>query len=336
MKPEDLKNSINSIEPDSYMETRLFAEIKDAEKPKKKAGKLVKAVTCTALCCAVLVAGIGIGVPKKVINDNDETIVETANHNNYFVMSVYAAENDKKTATPIDDKMIALPDFKIEKNFDEDGYALLSGSSENSGISISGENIKSVKFKCKTGPLRVWDLNLEEYLKENGMYYDVIVPYSAEYENSDKNVCLDTMFKHIKNGDYDAYIKDVKIGSRKNYYDVEIVYDDAGKEIGVGLLSKETYYKIIPQDALDDWTKFKEYTFQNVLNKTEGITEGFDLDVFSYNAQLVFDNPNLTFSELPHDTLSIEVTFNDGSVQNADYDFSFNDNGELVVQRIAE
>ncbi len=31
MKPDDLKNSMNSIEPDSYMETRLFAEIKDAE-----------------------------------------------------------------------------------------------------------------------------------------------------------------------------------------------------------------------------------------------------------------------------------------------------------------
>ena len=69
MKPEDLKNSMNSIEPDSYMETRLFAEIKDAEKPKKKSGKLFKVAVCTALCCAVLVAGVGIGIPKKAISD---------------------------------------------------------------------------------------------------------------------------------------------------------------------------------------------------------------------------------------------------------------------------
>lgn len=42
MKPEDLKNSMNSIKPDSYMETRLFAEIKDAEKPKGKTEKCLK------------------------------------------------------------------------------------------------------------------------------------------------------------------------------------------------------------------------------------------------------------------------------------------------------
>ena len=40
MKPDDLKNSLNSITPDSYMETRLFAEIKDAEKPKRKNRKM--------------------------------------------------------------------------------------------------------------------------------------------------------------------------------------------------------------------------------------------------------------------------------------------------------
>ena len=51
---------------------------------------------------------------------------------------------------------------------------------------------------------------------------------------------------------------------------------------------------------------------------------------------MLFDNPDLPFTALPHDTISLEVTFNDGSVQTASYDFSFNDNGELVVQRIAE
>ncbi|MDE5995375.1 MAG: hypothetical protein K2G56_00470 [Eubacterium sp.] len=334
MKPEDLKNSMNSIEPNSYMETRLFAEIKDAEKPKKKSKRLFKAAVCTALCCAVLVAGVGIGIPKKVISDSDTNVVQTENTNNYFVMSVYAAESDKKTATPIDDKAVTLPDFKLKKEFGSDGLEL-RGSSENSGIRISGENIKAVKFKCQTGPLDVWDLDMSEYLRENGKHYDIIVPCSDEYKFHMPDEKLDIMFKHIKNGDYDEYIKDTKIGSRKDYEGVDVVYDEDGNEIGIGLVSKETYYKIFPGSALDEWWTLKEYTFQNVLNKTEGIAEGVSLDVFSYNAQILFDNPDLSFSELPHDTLSIEVIFNDGSVQNASYDFSFNDNGELVVQRIA-
>ena len=335
MKPEDLKNSMHSIEPDSYMETRLLAEIQDAKKAKRKSGKWVKAVVCSALCCAVLVAGVGIGIPKKVVNENNETVVETKNADNYFVMSVYAAESDKKNATPIEDKAVALPDFKLRKEFGSDGLEL-HGSSENGCIRISGKNIKSINYKCKTGVLDVWNLDMEEYLKKNGKYYDIIVPCSDEYDFHLPEEKLDIMFKHIKNGDYDAYIKDTKIGARKDYEAVEVVYDyyGDGKELGIGLVSKETYHKIFP--GPENWTEFKEYTFENVLNKTEEIGEGVSLDVVSCNFQAFIDNPDMSFSELPHDTLSIEVTFNDGSVQNADYDFSFNDNGELVVQRIAE
>ena len=138
MKPEDLKNSLNSIEPNSYMETRLFAEVSSAEKPKKKSGKLFKAAVCTALCCAVLVAGVGIGIPKRVVSDNGETVVETKNVDNYFVMSVYAAENDKKTATPIDDKAVAFSDHKLTKHYDLDGVFTVGEVFMQSGIGING------------------------------------------------------------------------------------------------------------------------------------------------------------------------------------------------------
>ncbi|MDE5605520.1 MAG: hypothetical protein K2I73_08055, partial [Eubacterium sp.] len=180
MKPEDLKNSLNSIEPNSYMETRLFAEISSAEKPKKKNGKLFKAAVCTALCCAVLVAGVGIGIPKRVVSDNGETVVETKNVDNYFVMSVYAAENDKKTATSIDDKTVTLPDYKLDTFFSSDGLGV-SMSGECDGFNIKGKNIKTVKIKCETGSCSVWDWDMLNYLRDNGMYYDVIVPYSDEY-----------------------------------------------------------------------------------------------------------------------------------------------------------
>ncbi len=332
MKPDDLKNSLNSITPDSYMETRLFAEIKDAEKPKKKSGKLFKVAVCTALCCAVLVAGVGIGIPKKAISDSNENIVETGENNNYFVMSVYAAEGENKTPTPIDDKAVTFPDFKLEKRFGADGLELHC-SAENGNICMNGENIKTVKIKCETGNLDVWNFDLLHYLRDRGEYYDVIVPYSDEYEHLNVNERLDTFFNHIKNGDYDEYIKGKEIKPYNDYISADEVYDKDDNVIGIGLVSKESYHKIHPRSAMDDWWEFKEYTFENVLNKK-------DVDnVFSWDyggAEMLFDNPDLPFSALPHDTISLEVTFNDGSVQNASYDFSFNDNGELVVQRIAD
>lgn len=39
MKPEDLKNSINFVESDDYMQTRLFAEISSKKKSKNKSKK---------------------------------------------------------------------------------------------------------------------------------------------------------------------------------------------------------------------------------------------------------------------------------------------------------
>ena len=331
MKPEDLKNSIHSVKPDSYIETRLLAAVKDAERPKKKNRSVFKAAVCTALCCAVLVAGIGIGIPKKAIIDSDENVVETEN-NNYFVMSVYAAESDKKTATPIDDHTVVFPDYKLEKRFSSDGLEI-HGSSDSSDFGISGENIKTVKIKCKTGTLHVWDFDMLNYLRDNGMYYDVIVPYSAEYEHHTVDERLDIMYKHIQNGDYDEYIKGKTIKPYDEYRGADFVYDKDDNVVGVGLVSNESFYKINPSGK--DWQNFKEYTFKNVLNKTEDIIGS----VFSWNyggAEILFDNPDKSFTALPHDTISVEVTFNDGSVQYASYDFSFNDNGELVIDRISD
>ncbi len=329
MKPDDLKNSLNSIKPDSYMETRLFAEIKDAEKPKRKNRRIFKAAVCTVLCCTVLAAGVGIGIPKKVISDSNNNIFtsDVDYSGNYFVMSVYAAEKDKKTAIPIDDHTVTLPDCKLDRSYDLDGNFTLGGSASQSGFGFSGENIKSVKIKCEKGEFHIWDFDLLNYLEDNGMYYDIIIPYSDEYKHKSREDCLDIMFKHIKNGDYDEYIKGTQIKSDDEYEGADVVYDKDDNIIGVGLVSKENFLKIHPEEFI------QEYIFENVLNKTEDIGTCF---VWFPDTSELFDNPDMSFTELSHDTISIEVTFNDGSVQYASYDFSFNDNGELVIDRIAE
>lgn len=333
MKPEDLKNSINSINADDYLETRLFAKVSEAEKPKRKNKKMFKAAVCSALCFVVLVAGIGAGIPKKDADNGNENVVasDVDYSGNYFVMSVYAAESDKKEATPIDDHTVILPDCKLEKRWTSDGLEI-HGSSNQSGFEIKGENIKTVKIKCETGTFDIWDFDMLNYLRDNGMYYDVIVPDFAEYEHHSVNERLDIMYKHIENGYYDAYIKGKDIKPYEQYAGVDFIYDDSvgidNNIVAVGLVSKESFYKVHP--SAND---FKEYTFQNVLNRTEEVGSCFS---WRPTVDELFDNPDMLFSELPHDTISVEVTFNDGSVQYASYDFSFNNNGELVIDRITQ
>lgn len=334
MKPEDLKSSINSVKPDSYMETRILAAVQDAEKPKKKNRNMFKAAVCTALCCAVLVAGIGIGIPKKVISNSNENVISSdADYSgNYFVMSVYAAEKDKETAIPIDDHTVIFPYLKYDIQRYGDGVSIGIGGKEDSddgtAFKISGENIKSVKIKCETGEFLVWGFDMLHFLQENETYFDLIVPYSAEYEVGGTDKRLDIMFSHIKNGDYDEYIKGKKLRSYDEYISADVVYDNNDNAVAVGLVSKESYAKIHPDGTI------KEYTFENVHSKTEDII-GEDLFLWEPNAFELVDNPDMSITEL-HDTISVEVTFNDNSVQYASYDFSFNDNGELVIDRIAD
>ena len=340
MKPDDLKNSINSIEPNSYMEARLFAEVSSAEKPKKKGKKMFKAAVCTALCCAVLVAGIGIGIPKNVVSDNGETVVETKNSNNYFVMSVYAAEKDKETAIPIDDHTVTFPDYKLNKAvLHSDGHMSYDESGSLS-LLVKGENINSVRIQCKNGEIFLFDWDMFEYLRSTNQFYDIIVPYTEEYAEAKTHMDMEEiMYKHIENGDYDAYFKENKKKSIDSYKGVDFVYDDSvgidDNIVGVGLVSRETYSKFDPTTSLDPHNRnfVKDHTLYNVLDKTE-YTVSPDLSPNWYD--VLFENPDIAFDALPHEEVTIAVTFKDGTVQQSKYDFGLNSSGELVIDRIAD
>ncbi len=342
MKPDDLKNSLNSITPDSYMETRLFAEIKDAEKPKRKNRKMFKAAVCTVLCCAVLAAGIGIGIPKKVISDSNNNVFtsDVDYSGNYFVMSVYAAEKDKKTAIPIDDHTVTLPEYKLNKAIlHSDGHMSYDESGSLS-LLIKGENINSVRIQCKNGEFFLFDWDMFEYLRSTNQFYDIIVPYTEEYAEAKTHMDIEEIiYKHIENGDYDEYFKENKKKPIDSYKGADFVYDDtAGIDdniVGVGLVSRETYSKFDPTTSLDPHNRnfVKDHTLYNVLDKTE-YTVSPSLSPNWY--EVLFENPDIAFDALPHEEITVDVTFKDGTVQQSKYDFGLNSNGELVIDRIAE
>lgn len=355
MKPDEIKNSIKNIEPDFYLESRLSEQVCTAA-PKRQNKRKLKAAVSFVLCMAVLIAGIGFGIPKKTADENQNpgtTAAANSSHGNYmFIMSVAAQENDgedEKTYIPIDDDTLTLPDYKLSVGYDENGEVELHGHSESS-LSVSGENIKSVRYISELSGLYVVDWDLMEYLKMNDEYFEVVVPYSDEYKGkTNPDGRLDIMMSHIKAGDYDRYFTKNEKKSRSKYYQVDDVYyedikyfgmtvnfdvDEGATDdldiVGLGLVSKETYERIFPGDG----TSTGDYTFENVLNKTSEIG-AVSWEGLSFEAvEVLFENPDFPLSQLPHDTLTVEVTFNDGTVQTAKYDFAFNDDGELVISKV--
>lgn len=355
MKPDEIKNSIKNIEPDFYLESRLSEKVIEAA-PKRKDKRKLTAAVSFVLCLAVLIAGIGFGVPRKNADENKNpgsTVGTDASHGNYmFIMSVAAQENDdsgEKTYIPIDDDTLTLPDYKLSAEYDENGEVQLHGHSE-SALSVSGENIKSVRYISELSALYVVDWDLMAYLKQNDEYFDVIVPYSDEYKGkTNPDGRLDFMMRHIKAGDYDRYFTKSEKKSRSKYMQVDDVYyedikyygmtvnfdlDESNIDdldiVGLGLVSKETYERVFPGDGMSAG----DYTFENVLDKTSEIGAVAWEYIRHESVDVLFENPELPLSQLPHDTLTVEVTFDDGTVQTAKYDLGLNDDGLLVINKL--
>ncbi len=318
MKPEDLKKSIDSVQADEYLKTRLLAKIADAKKPKRKKRKAFKMAASAVLCCTVLAAGLGFGIPQRMIDEQTVQKPDMDTNGNLFILSVYAEEN--KEGTPVTDHTVFVPDYKIQKAYDKNGdLEGIKGHSEN-GFYISGNNIQSVKYICKTGAFHVFDVALRDYLIENNQYFDAVVPYSDEYERGSTNMRADNFFKHMENGDYDAYIDKSRIKSRDEYISADIIYNKNDKKTGIGLVAEANF---------EQWfrSNVKEYEFQN-YNET---AEKFASIIWDPNMDVFINAPETRFSEIPHDVITVEVTFKDGSVQTQQYELSFNDSGDLVV-----
>lgn len=346
MKLEDFKIGIDHIKPDPYMETRLAQNVLEAAPKRRSKRKLAIAAVSGILSLAVLITGLGFGFLPRSNNDFDKM----------FVMSVRAADLDDGDYTPLDKDKIVLPDYKITAGYEDDGnFHIYGGSSTN--FLLKGDNIQSVSFNCETGSFYVEDSDLEEYLIRNNEFYEIIVPYTEEYGGDIINYgeLKDIMIAHIENGDYDEYFLNSEKKSADEYADViyYIHYQDVKEYgirlgfdidetnlddtsiVGVGIISNETNYKFLPFLDIDNWDSFngiQHYTFQNLLDKNDGICEAIS---WSPNTNDLSGNNNMPLSKIPHDTITVEVTFKDGSVQTAKYDFSFNDSGELVIKTLA-
>lgn len=319
MKKDEFRQCIDDeIKPDYYLKSRLQAKVLSV-KPKCRKSKPLIAGISTALCAALIITAVSFGgsgdAPAEI--STSDTGVSQAQNTNFFVMSVSAAEGEN---IAINDSSVTIPDCKM--TFDGESLHM----SSETDFTVNGENIKSVKFGCETGTICVIDIAKIHYLQDNNEYYDIIVPYTDEYVHLNSNEREKLFYKHMENGDYDDYFTAVSKKDIDRYYKVDRIYDDSKGDdyiVGLGLLSKETWEQCV---AYND----KEYTFINYGNETENIGNPSWLP----NTDILFEKGNSKFSEIPHDTITVTVTFNDGSVQSASYDYSFNDDGNLVVEKL--
>lgn len=340
MKLEDFKNGIDNIKPDPYMETRLAQNVLEAAPKKRSKRKLAIAAVSGFLSLAVLITGLGFGGLWRSQNfyvGNDGSCVLPKE--NAFILSVYASETDEPIYTQIGDDTVILPDFNLnDVLFFYPDRGMAYAVNDDLSFEIKGENIKSVRVQCEINEFLITDFAKLGYLKANGKLYDLVVPYSDEYTEDDiDNKGIRIMFEHIENGDYDEYVAGKELKNADEYAYVEIIYDENENAIGAGLLSLETYSKIHPTSIggllEKDRDIVNDYTFVNLLEEEEFSCLTVMAPLHWY--EILFEDQNMPFSQLPHETVKIDVTFNDGTVKHGKYDLSFNDSGELVIKTLA-
>lgn len=315
----EIKNAVSQIKPDACMKVRLSEKIACA-KPKRNAKRRITAAICCVMCFAVA-AGTMAFYPGREKpqsgSDADSSVINGAE--NSFVLCVSAAESEQ--IIQIGTSKTALPDYRLSY----DKYGDLHIKADNS-FDVSGENIKSVKFSCDNGSFDYTDLNLINYLKKSGKYYDIIVPYDGEYQaaGGSRSALLKTMLAHIENGDYDSYFKaaDIQKKSAGDYYTAELVYDEEDNPVGVGILAEETYKKCVGFNQ-----KFAE--FENINKQNENIIETL-VWIPAVSDDAKYEN----FSDVPGDAVTVTVTFENGGVLQNKYAFAFNDDGALTAEKI--
>lgn len=326
---DNIKKTFSNIRPSDECVERIINMTKENKNTKRI--KFVPALAIVA-CMAILVTGIlgsvTINSRTRMADIETKTTQNAPTANNFFAITAYAKDGEEKTVTELNDDKVVIQDYKLSRQYDSDGILELRGNGD-SGFSISGKNIKSVNYKCKNGYISfVVDSSKIEYLIKEGKYYDVILPYLDEYKNLGTSQMRDVFAEHFENGDYDEYFKEVGKKSLDDYKGVKLIYNDDDTEIiGVGVISNEVY------DSVACTRQIREYTFVNYNNMTEGFAEIYWVCNDSETEKLLKDI-NMGYDELPHDTLTITVEFNDGSKQIANYDLSFNKKGNMVIEKL--
>ena len=326
MNKNDFKKAINSIHPDVYLKTRLDAKVSEF-KPKKKSRKGLVAAVSGVLCAIVVISAVSLNSGKSKPSPVD--------NNNQFVMLVNAAQPAENAEyKQIDKNRIILPNHQLSWEEQEGSWVLCENAEYDSDFVISGKNIKSVKYSCISGSLVINYIKMAEYLNNNAMLYDIVVPKEVGDKMNLAAMTSEEINKRVKNGEFDEYFKGKAIakGGYAAFWDIYAEDNYPGYKSGYGLVSNENMKKIYPyHDVFNETGKMpKEYIFENILKKSENIA----YSGWSPDTSKIEYNGEYHFSKVPQDTLTVEITYNNGSKEKASYLLSYSDDGNLSIKQI--
>lgn len=322
---DNIKQTFSAIHPTDECMERIMS-VTNSNKKRIKFTPVIALVACLAIVVTGVVGYNAAYSHLAAGGVEDNAFVEVPDK--VFTITAYAGEGDSKKATVLNTDNIVLADYKLSWEVGMNGAVSLHGGGETE-FSVAGKNIKSVTYSCKSGYIGfVVDVNRVQYLKIKGEYFDVILPYLDEFKNDNGEDWMEIFREHFSAGEYDKYFTNVEKKGVDDYYHAEEIYsDDDGEIIGIGIVSNEVWSTVFDEGEL------KEHTFENYFSSSDS----FASVMWSPNNEVLdglVKNNIKSFVEIPHDTITISVEFNNGSTQSISYDIGFNKNGNMVLEKI--
>lgn len=328
MSNTEFKKAFNSVEPDTYLESRILENIKD----KKKKHFPLKAVISGVIAVAVAVGCIG-GINYKI------TYTERP-----FSVIVVSASDEITGSTVMGDKEISLPELTVEANKDSSGNVSVY-TDNNAGFAVSGDDIDYIQYKSENGYFFYADELKAVRDKLNGNYYAAVIPVSdADAQNI--NLLLKSKNAETVFDDYAAShnISEYFIGISTDMNDYQVEFLKCSDEIGCDYKDGYAFF-------LTDLSRVMEYYSgtgivangaetltvdrydipQDVLEKYYTEDETLMMTSVGYQPQAavdaLLDDPDMDKSKLPSDEITITVTFKDGKKAKKVITVSFDSNG---------
>lgn len=332
MSNTPFKKAFDDITPDLYMQTRILANIKD----KRKKHFPIKGVL-SGMVALALVAGCFGGIHYATAKDE---YVDRP----FSIMVVDASEDIPITEELGEDTLI-FPSMFIEvaKNENGDGIPVerVSGY-DDGGFAVTGDDIELVQYKCENGGFVYFDMLKMEYDIQNQNFYQIIIPVDAKdaeevnqyIEESIMNSETTALRKYMENHDVSEYFNDEEnLADYWVYFGKECDYlgpDNNSQNYAFFLYNSDNYSIDYVQDAEN--FDSNEVTVKMYPVSTEHLSEDWKDALKGYvsyfpDTMPLTENPDMKYSELPEDEITIIATYKDGKKAKRVVTVSFNDEG---------
>lgn len=259
MKLEDLKNSIDNIKPDPYMETRLAQKVFEAAPKKRSKRKLAVAAVSGFLSLALVVTALGFGgfwqniTPHDPEIDNTEYVPDDSNKTEYLPtggdinMEYERAYNWKiYTLSDMYNYIAENRDVNIDEWL-ETKWAELSESE----YGVSDPNYVPWTIEA----IEVFEISKEEFEKINA---DKIALYESTGDDPMEYGCytqeeIDAIYSNNPTALTETFATDYAIVSNSKAYAPAFYLNATQKELkqyGISTLEVDNKIEILLEDAI--------------------------------------------------------------------------------------